>query len=253
MGTGQIADTRAPASWRGPTDATGLRRRLPLATRADLVESLDAGPVDRDEMERNLADLARLARLPGGTSASVAAVAHLAGRRPTVSVLDVGAGRGDMALAFARRGWRAVALDSHAEVLDAARRVARDPLVEIVKGDARTLPYADDAFDVGHSSLLIHHLDPPDALAVLGELSRVSRLGVVVNDLRRGILAFVATGVTVAVLGRCRATRVDGVISARRAYTLAELDDLLAAAGLEPTWRSPGILPRVATAARRSP
>lgn len=247
MSTEHIADTRTGESL---PRAAGLRGRLPLGRRSDLVESLDAGPVERGEMERNLADLARLALLPGGTAASVAAVTELAGGEADLRILDVGAGRGDTALAFARRGWRTVALDSHPEVLDAARRTARDPLMEVAPGDARDLPYANGAFDVGHSSLLLHHLDPPDAVTMLRELSRVSRLGVVVNDLRRGILAYVATGVAVAVLGRCRTTRVDGLISARRAYTLAELDDLLADAGLEACWRSPAVLPRVATAAR---
>jgi SAM-dependent methyltransferase len=252
VSTGQIADGRVPASLGAATRPAGLRGRLPLATRAALVESLDAGPVERGEMARNLADLARLALLPGGTGASIAAVAHLTGGGPGASIIDVGAGRGDTAHAFARRGWRTVALDSHPEVLDAARRAARDPLVEVAAGDARSLPYPDRAFDVGHCSLLLHHLDPADAISMLRELSRVSRMGVVVNDLRRGLLAFVATGVGVALLGRCRTTRVDGLISARRAYTLRELDALLAAAGLERRWRSPALLPRVATAAGRA-
>ncbi len=50
-------------------------------------------------------------------------------------------------------------------------------------------------------------------------------------------------------LGRSHVTRVDGVVSARSAYTLHELDELLAEAGLTPRWRSPGWLPRVVTAA----
>ena len=80
-------------------------------------------------------------------------------------------------------------------------------------------------------------------------MRRVARHGVVVNDLRRGLAPLAATWVTVMTLGRSRVTRADGVISARKAYTLSELDDLLAEAGLTPRWRSPAWLPRVATAA----
>lgn len=228
-----------------------VRTALPLTGRADLVESLDGGPVEGAELARNLADLARLGRLPGGTSASVGAIRRLAASKGDISILDVGAGRGDMALAFARRGWRTVAIDSHPDVLRAARATATDALVEVVEADGRSLPYADDEFDVSHCSLLIHHLDPPDAIGMLREMTRVARHGVVINDLRRGLPSFVATGVTVALLSRCRTTRVDGLISARRAYTLAELDDLLEAAGLEMVWRSSPFMPRVATAAVR--
>jgi ubiquinone/menaquinone biosynthesis C-methylase UbiE len=124
-----------------------------------------------------------------------------------------------------------------------------------MEADGARLPYPDGSFDIGHCSLLVHHLDPPDAVAVLRELARVARHGVVVNDLRRSLLTFVATGVSVALLARCRTTRVDGLASVRRAYTLAELDSLLEAADLAVSWRSTPMLPRVATAAvrRRGP
>lgn len=233
-----------------PIAQPSSRHSLPLARRADLVESLDAGTVEPGELERNLADLARLGRLPGGAGASISAIRRLAPAGPELSILDVGAGRGDMALAFATRGWRTVSLDSHPQVLQSARTAtAGNALIEVVEADGAALPYPDHSFDVSHCSLLIHHLDPPDAVTILRELARVSRYGVVVNDLRRSLLAFVATGVSVALLSRCRTTRVDGLISARRAYTLDELDALLTAAGLGVLWRSNPLLPRVATAA----
>ncbi len=37
-----------------------------------------------------------------------------------------------------------------------------------------SLPYADDAFDIGHVSLVLHHLDPFEAVAFLRELARVA-------------------------------------------------------------------------------
>jgi len=50
-------------------------------------------------------------------------------------------------------------------------------------------------------------------------------------------------------LGGSRVTRADGLVSARRAYTLDELDELIGEAGLAVHWRSPAWLPRVVTAA----
>jgi hypothetical protein len=49
--------------------------------------------------------------------------------------------------------------------------------------------------------------------------------------------------------GRSPVTRHDGLISARRAYTLDELDSLIARAGLTRRWRSNRWMPRVVTAA----
>lgn len=229
-----------------------LRSRAPLNRRERLVELLDAKDADASELDANLRDLAALNRLPGGTRTSLEAVRALAERSTDLRVLDVGTGLGDMPLAFARRGWQTVALDSHPQVLAAARvATAHEPLVEVVAGDGRSLPYPDGAFDISHCSLVVHHLDPADAVAVLREMARVARLGVVINDLRRGVLPFVATGVAVALLGTCRATRMDGLTSVRRAYTLPELDELLGEAGLGVRWRSSTFMPRVVTIALR--
>ncbi len=227
---------------------TGLR--LPLRLRADAVEMLDAPSLDLHDVDRNLADLARFNRLPGGVEASARAIDGLLDGRNHARILDAGAGRADMPVAFARRGWEVTALDSHPGVLGVARRVTGgEPLITVLEGDARSLPFDDGVFDVAHCSLLLHHLDPADAAIVLREMRRVSRAGVVINDLRRGVLPFLATGVTVLALGRSHVTRNDGLVSARRAYTLDELDGLLDEAGLAVRWRSPRWMPRVVTAA----
>lgn len=230
------------------------RRRLPLADRAHIVELLDGGCLSLPEVEQNLVDLARLNRLPGGTATSVEGIGHLIGTSADARVLDVGTGRADMPLAFAERGWRTTGLDINPDVLIVARReTAAQPLVEIVAGDGRALPFEDGAFDVAHASLFVHHFEPAEVVAVLGELRRVARRGVVVNDLRRGVMPLLATGASALVLGRSRVTWTDGVASARRSYTLAELDELLADAGLRVRWRSSRWLPRIVTAASAGP
>ena len=230
--------------------AIGMRRLLTLGARTGAAELLDSGSLSRSDVEANLADLARLNRLPGGTDESLRAIERLVATGNDARILDVGTGAGDMPIAFAKRGWRVVAVDINPDVLvvaDAA--LASVPRVELVEADVLALPLDDGAVDVAHCSLLIHHLAPDDAVAALREMRRVARRGVVVNDLRRGLLPLAATWVSVVALGRSHVTRVDGVTSARNAYTLGELDAILAEAGLTPRWRSTGWLPRVVTAA----
>lgn len=227
-----------------------MRRSLPLASRADLMELLDGGCLSMPEVEENLADLARLNRLPGGVSASIAGMRRLIDRGGPAHVIDVGTGQADIPLAFANEGWQVTAVDANPEVLGIARRAtSQEPRVTIVAAGAHALPFPDDAFDVAHGSLLMHHLDPSDAISALREMRRVARRGVVINDLRRGLLPLAATAVSVMALGRSGVTRADGVASARRAYTLPELDRLIAEAELRVTWRSTPWMPRVVTVA----
>jgi ubiquinone/menaquinone biosynthesis C-methylase UbiE len=230
--------------------AIGMRRRLGLGARTDAAELLESGRLSRSEVEANLADLARLNRLPGGTDASIRAIERLMGTGNGARILDVGTGAGDMPIAFSRRGWRTVAADVNPEVLAVARaRLARVASVEVIEADVLALPLDDGAVDVAHCSLLIHHLAPDEAVVALREMRRVARRGVVVNDLRRGPFPVAVTWVMVMALGRSRVTHIDGMASAWRSYTVPELDGLLAAAGLTRLWRSPSWLPRVVTAA----
>jgi 2-polyprenyl-3-methyl-5-hydroxy-6-metoxy-1,4-benzoquinol methylase len=221
-------------------------------------ELLDGPLEDHDELVTNLRDLARLNRLSGGAGLSRRAIAALGG---AASVLDVGTGAGDIPVALladARRrgvGLTVTATDSRPEVLAAARVVRpgleRVPGLDLGIGNGLALPWPAAAFDVGHASLVVHHLEPLDAIAFLTELRRVSRLGVVVNDLVRGRWTWLGTWIAVHAFARSRYTRHDGPLSVRRAYSRAELLDLCAAAGLAPVAVLSGFAGhRIAIAAR---
>lgn len=210
-------------------------------------ELLDGEWLDPNHLSVNLREMAMLNRLPGGTADSVRATLRLLDGSADATVVDVGTGSGDFVRRLRRRrNAHVTAVDLRAQVLEIAARNLRDTNdVTLIQADARSLPLADASFDVAHASLLIHHFDPPDAVVALHELRRVAQRGVVINDLRRGRLAFALSAVTVRALSRGRYTRHDGVLSARRAYTLLELDDLAAEAGLRLVTRSLAIMPRV--------
>ncbi len=232
---------------------------------AGTLELLDGPLDDPDALRGNLRDLARLNRGLGGTSASARALDRLlADRRGPHTLLDVGTGGADIPLdllaAAPRHGreLRITAVDSRPEVLDAARgvdrRLADARGLELLVGDGRSLPWEDRAFDVVHASLLVHHLEPDEAIAFLREAARLARLGVVVNDLVRARRHWLAARVLLRVGTRNRYTRHDGPLSVRRAYTRVELRALLAAAGLRPIAEVTALAGhRVAIAAVRLP
>ncbi|MGH7304030.1 MAG: methyltransferase domain-containing protein [Candidatus Rokuibacteriota bacterium] len=92
-----------------------------------------------------------------------------AGRR----VLEIGCGTGEFTHRVARAGAQLTALDLSAELLAKARaRVDRG--ARFVQGNAQELPFPTGAFDTVYGCSILHHLDPPAALA---EVRRVLRPG----------------------------------------------------------------------------
>ena len=223
-----------------------------LNVRSTAHELLDGEQLDAIELRRNLREMAMLNRLPGGIGDSVRAVEQLLGEQSEATVLDVGTGSGDFVRRLRkRRHVEVIASDLRPEVLEiTARNLAGTNNVSLLQADARAIPLGDGEVDVTHASLLMHHFDPDDAIIAFAEMRRVSRLGVVINDLRRGLIPFAMTSAAVLTLSRGAYTRHDGVLSARRAYTLPELDTLAARAGLRRERRSGRLWPRVTTVYR---
>jgi ubiquinone/menaquinone biosynthesis C-methylase UbiE len=208
-------------------------------------ELLDGPLEDLGDLAGNLRDLRRLNRILGGTTLSLRAIA----RFPSpdggpLRVIDVGTGGADIPVALRRRWPRdsppplVTAVDSRPEVLRAAHiaqpGLAREPGLELAVADGRALPYPSRAFDVAHSSMVLHHLDPPEAVAFLRELGRVARGGVVVNDLDRGPWRWLGAWLLGHLITRNPLTRNDAPLSVRRAYRPAEVATLLRRAGLRP-------------------
>jgi ubiquinone/menaquinone biosynthesis C-methylase UbiE len=215
---------------------------------ADARELLDGPLDDAAALRANLRDLRRINRLIGGVDLSRRAIAALSAGVADLSILDVGTGGADIPVALLedarRRGrvLRMTAVDNRAEVLVAAREAC--PEIEGIDGlalelaDGASLPYADGTFDIAHASLMLHHLEPADAVPFLTELARVSTRGVVLNDLSRGRALVAGAWLLSRLMTRCRYTRHDAPLSVRRAYTAAEARELLLAASLEPVFEA---------------
>jgi hypothetical protein len=84
-----------------------------------------------------------------------------------------------------------------------------------------------------HSCGFLHHLDEGDAVRALGEMARVSGLGMVVSDLSRGRSGLLAARALANTVWRShRYTQHDATASMRAAYTMAEVRELAGRAGL---------------------
>lgn len=209
-----------------------------MRSRSHALEHLDQPRIDEDELCRSLDDLAAVNRWLGGYRALRLHLQDLAGRRrDEIRILDVGAGDAATLLhlrKWAPDGWRFVGAEVHPQVAALALERSRgSDEVEIVRADGLQLPFRDRSFDAAFCTLTLHHFDDEDAVALVGEMARVSRLRVVVNDLERSLPHYLGALLLARTLWRnSPITRHDGPLSVRRSFTRAELRAIGRGAGL---------------------
>jgi ubiquinone/menaquinone biosynthesis C-methylase UbiE len=181
--------------------------------------------------------MARVNRRLGGVRSILPPLLQVAQEVPeTVTLLDVGTGNADMprtlarALARRNRHLRWTGVDVRSEVLAVARRAGCAGTHEgaLVRADGRSLPFPDGAFTIVTSSLMLHHLSESDGALLLREMARVARERVLVTDLERHALHYLAARVLGwTVWRRDEITKVDGPLSVLRSFTRNEAESLL--------------------------
>lgn len=202
-------------------------------------ELLDDPHADPGKVRRELADIATLNSLFGGTRAVVRALEPIFERGPrgTWTLLDIGTGLGDIpraAAAAARRHGiklRLVGIElNHAAAVAAHEADGGD--VALVLADGNSLPLRSRSVDIVIVSQVLHHLPPEVAVRWIAMCHDLARRAVVLADLRRSRAAMLGVWLAGWGLGFDGVTRHDSVVSLRRGYTRSEFNALLTAAGV---------------------
>ena len=189
-----------------------------------------------ETLDTALKDLRRINRLLGGLTATDAVLDPVLRQREKVRVLDVGTGTGDYLAHLVRRGERfgsqvdATGVDLNPETIGRGNSWLDETLssrlrsrIDLEVADALNLPYGDSTFDVTHAALFVHHFHGNEAVQLLREMDRVSRFGIVVNDLHRHSLSWAGIWALSRALGMSPMVQHDGPISVKRGFTRQEL------------------------------
>ena len=204
-------------------------------------ELLDAGEGTDDDVAENLADLRRINKVLGGTRVVLGALSKAARRDGVeeLSLLDVGTGSADIPSAVTR--WcRSQGIRPSIAVVDLSERnlrIARsrlgvDPEIDLIRADARSLPFVSRSFDYVTASLFLHHFRDEDVAGLLRDFARIARRAVIVNDLVRNLVPYYFIRMTGPVFATNYLTRNDGPVSVLSGFTAEELSVQAERAGL---------------------
>ena len=201
---------------------------------------MDRPQLVSSELEKDLRNIRQLNRFFG----SHRLVLHFLRRwiKPGdhVRIVDLATGSGDiprLIIDYAQKIGAKVeidALDRQSATLEIARKLSGN-YPEISYIDANILEWQPaDPYDIVLCSLALHHFSDEDAVRLLRRCRELSQKFILVSDLRRGLLATIGVYLLTALIFREPMTRYDGRVSAARAFSFAELDDLAGRAG----WRN---------------
>jgi 2-polyprenyl-3-methyl-5-hydroxy-6-metoxy-1,4-benzoquinol methylase len=214
-------------------------------------EIMDQPGLDEQEHLLALRGLARINAWSGSAGILWPALRNLARAAGSegIRVLDIASGAGDVPIRVWQRAQRAgLKLEiSGCDRSPAAVRAATERAsvmgapVHFFTLDALDEPIP-KGFDAITCSLFLHHLETAEALDFLKRAATSTRKLVLVNDLVRGQLGYALAWFGTRILSRSRVVHVDGPLSVRAAFTLAEVKSLANEAGLTEAgvrWRWP--------------
>ena len=201
------------------------------------LEMMDRPQPVSAELERDLLNIRRFNRYFGSYRLVLRFVRRWIKPGDRVRIVDLATGSGDiprLIVDHVRKIGAKVeidALDRQSATLEIARKLSAN-YPEISYLEANLLEWQpSDRYDIVLCSLVLHHFSNEDAVRVLQRCRQLSRKFVLVSDLRRGFLAVAGVYLLTGLIFREPMTRHDARLSAARAFSFSELDELARRAG----------------------
>lgn len=198
-----------------------------LSKRAQEDELMDDFSTGGEELVEALKHLRRLNKIfgaPGPTRYGIEKLWNDIGRPESLTILDVGAGSGDVNRKLLQ--WaddhgihlRITLVDLTNEACEEARALFQhEPRIQVKQADVRELP--ESFADIVTGSQFVHHFVGEELIDIVSHMLKASRYGVVINDIHRHAVSYTAVWLTTRIISRNRYIRHDGPLSVAKGFT----------------------------------
>jgi 2-polyprenyl-3-methyl-5-hydroxy-6-metoxy-1,4-benzoquinol methylase len=195
-------------------------------------EIMDDFSIQDERIDLALRELKLVNTFLGGTAATADGFRILRKRANifrTLKVLDVGSGGSDV-FDSNTENLSITALDKNPRTCTYIRQ--HSPFI-VICGDAQRLPFEQKSFDVVHASLFLHHFSEKEITILLRSFAEKSKFGIIINDLRRSILAFVGIKILTTIFSKSSMVKNDAPLSVLRGFLKSELQNILSDCGFK--------------------
>lgn len=191
-------------------------------------EIMDDFSITDDRINTALSELELINKYLGGRRTSkkgLEIISRVIMLGKKISILDVGSGGSDN-FKFNSNG-TTISLTS----LDINKGVCRfvkenSSEVSIVCGNTFCLPFKESSFDIVHVSLFLHHFSEGEIEKLMQCFMKISRFGVIVNDLHRSVFAYAGIKFLTSLFSKSEMVKNDGPLSVKRGFLKNELQEI---------------------------
>lgn len=198
--------------------------------RTEEEEIMDDFSLEGEELRDALDKIASINQLLGGNQLTLQGVKKLINSNDEITIVDVGCGNGDMLRTLSDFGYKnnykfnLIGIDANAFTIDYATKLSKEyPNISYKCEDIFSKVFSQLEYDIMLCTLTLHHFKNEQINYLIELFSKQARIGIVINDLHRNIIAYRAFQVLCFIFRLNRMSREDGLVSILRGFKKQEL------------------------------
>jgi len=201
--------------------------------RSKQVEIMDDLQLKGDEMKSLLTDLGKVNRRLGGNSITINGVKRLLkgrSKNETIRIIDLGCGDGAILRKCAAFGkangfnFQLIGIDANPFILEEARNRSEGfQNINYIEMDIFSEEFKAMNCDIVLCTLFLHHFTFPEIIKLMTKLVSLAKVGIVVNDLQRSIIAFWLFRIFSQIFLKTSIAKHDGLVSVARGFRKNEI------------------------------
>ena len=210
-----------------------VQGNLMFLKRSSKPELMDDFALGDQRIETALKELHLINRFLGGITVSEKGIRKLLDNHTSATkILDVGGGGSDV-LSDLNEKYPLNIFSLDLNKYSCQYQKNQHPDHQVTCADALQLPFKTRSFDIVHASLFLHHFSEAEIIRLLKHFRLISNKGVIINDLRRNVLAYTGIKLLSMMFSRSTFVKNDGPLSVLRSFTKNDLDEILSSAGIK--------------------